>query len=334
MTGRKVILVTGATGFIGRQVCVELLSKGWRVHALVRDSRSSLPDGASPIPGDMMDRSAIRSATYGVDAIVHLGGRVHVMKERAQDSLYQFRRVNVEGTRILLEEARRNSVRRFVFASSVKAVGESNTTPWTERETPRPIDPYGITKLEAEKLVAAFGASGDLNFTIVRLPLVYGPGMRGNMLRLFRLVDAQIPLPLGSINNRRSLAFSGNVAAAIHCVLESPRAKDQIFFVADREAPSTPELIRAISIGLGKRVALVPIPAQSLRIIASTSESLSRVLPVPSIGPVVHRLIDSLTISIEKISEFIGYNPPYSLVEGLEQTASWFKLESSRSGGS
>ena len=268
---------------------------------------------------------ALKEATKGVTAIVHLAARVHIMRDSAADPLAEFRRVNVEGTRKLLESGAASKIERFVFISSVKAVGESNSQPWTEDVVPQPVDPYGVSKLEAESLVLESGSqSGTMN-TILRLPLVYGANVRGNMLRLFQLVDRRLPLPLGRVRNRRSIVFSGNVSSAIGTLLETEAARSQTFFLADPQTLSTPELIHAIGSAIGRRPVLLPISAEMLRAIANSTTFLSWIDPRLSIQDLVERLTGSLTISSEKLSRLTGFQPPYSVTEGLRQTALWYR---------
>jgi nucleoside-diphosphate-sugar epimerase len=277
--------------------------------------------------GSIEDRPTLQRALEGVEAVVHLAARAHVMTDRAQNPLAEFRSVNVEGTRAVLEEAVSAGARRFVYVSTVKAVGVSNAAPWTEDVVPRPADPYGRSKLEAEKLVSEFGATGTVQTIILRLPLVYGPGMRGNMLQLFRLVSHQIPLPLGRANSPRSLAFSGNVVAAIRTVLESSIESSETFFVADKERPTTRELVRGIASALDTHVLLIPVPRQVARAVAWSNDVLARILPIPSVGPLVQRLFESLTVSTERFSRQTGYSQPFSLAEGLRETARWYQSQ-------
>ncbi len=189
---------------------------------------ASREGGLHPVEGvervrvaDPLDRQAVRAAVAGADAIVHLAARVHVMRETAADPLAEFRRANVEGTRLLAEEAAAASVGQLVLASTVKAVGEGNSTPWTEDTPPAPTDPYGMSKLEAERAVHDVARRRGTKAAVLRFPLVYGPGVQGNMLRLFALVDRGVPLPFGSVANRRSVLYVGNLVAAVRSVLET-----------------------------------------------------------------------------------------------------------------
>lgn len=322
--GRRV-LVTGATGFVGRHVVTELASHGWQVRAMVRRAGVALPDGVEAIlASDVADRGALRGALPGCDAVVHLAARVHVMRDRAADPLAEFRRANVEATRVVLEEAARAGVRRLVLASSVKAVGESSEAPWTEATSPSPPDPYGRSKLEAERLVGALAPASGVEPVILRFPLVYGPGVRANMLRLFQLVYRGVPLPFGGLRNRRSLLFSGNAAAAVRHALDLPTVADPVFFVADDEDLSTPDLVRRIGLALGRPARLVPCPVTLLRAVGRLGDAAERLAPFPVTTRAVDRLVGSLAVDVGRLRRS-GFSPPVSVDEGLGRTAAWFR---------
>lgn len=233
LTGRT-ILVTGSTGFIGRPLCRALLETG----AVVRGA--SREGGGHPVHGvqrvlvaDPLDRRAVRAAAAGADAVVHLAARVHVMSETSSDPLADFRQANADATELLASEAAAAGVRTMVLASSVKAVGERSSVPWTEGVAPAPTDPYGISKREAERALASMASRFRDGATVLRFPLVYGPGMQGNMLRLFSLVYRRLPLPFASVANRRSMLFVENLVAAVRRMLERPSPGIETYFVTD-----------------------------------------------------------------------------------------------------
>lgn len=320
------VLVTGATGFLGRQLCEALHGRGIPVRGLVRDPASRLPAGVPAAPAaDLLDRAAVRRAVAGADAVVHLAARVHVMRDSAADPLAEFRRVNVEGTRVLLEEAVAAGARSFVFVSSVKAVGESGTAPWTEATPPRPVDPYGISKLEAERLVRDTAERAGLHAPILRLPLVYGPGVKGNMLQLFGLVSRGVPLPFGAVPNRRSMVYSANVVAAIQAVLGSPSAGSETFFVSDGRDLTTPELVREVARALGVAPRLLRVPHVLLRAAARAGDALSLLAPFPLTSAALQRLTGSLSLDASKLGRVTGFRPPYTVEEGLRATADWYR---------
>ena len=325
----RTIVVTGAAGFVGSWLTSVLVEAGAAVRGIGRHPPAASTPGVG-LPGvtfvaaDVLDPAALGPALAGADAVVHLAARVHVMRDSAADPLAEFRRLNVEGTRVLLEEARHAGVRRFVFASTVKAVAESSRAPLDDHAEPRPVDPYGVSKLEAERLVAG-SRDGGFATTILRLPLVYGPRMKGNMLSLFRLVDRGLPLPLGLVDNRRSLAFVGNVAAAIAAVLRAAIPPAGPHFVSDGRDLSTPELLRAIAAALGRPALLLPVPPLVFRAAGRLGDVLSRALPVPLTTAAVDRLLGSLSVDSSGLTRAVGHRPPYSVEEGLRLTADWYR---------
>jgi len=315
------VLVTGATGFLGGYVCRTLAEQGWRVRGLTRGG--ALPPGVEAAPADgLEDEAGLARAVAGADAVVHLAARVHVMRDAASDPLAEFRRVNVEGTRRLARAAGEAGVRRLVLASSVKAVGERTDAAWTDDVAPAPADPYGVSKLEAEEAVLS-GEGPDA--TVLRLPLCYGAGVRANLLRLFHLVARGRPIPLGGVRNRRSLAYGGNVGAAVATVLRTPGAAGERFFVSDGPAVSTPELVRAIGRALGREPRLVPLPQGLLRAAGRGGDLLARAIPFPLTTAAVDRLLGSLEVDSSRLARVTGQPPPFSLEQGLADTARWYR---------
>jgi nucleoside-diphosphate-sugar epimerase len=322
----ELVLVTGAGGFVGRHLCASLLERGALVRGLVR--HGAAPTGVEEArAADLTDRDAVRGAMQGVDTVLHLAARVHQMDERSPDRAAAYRRTNVEGTRVVLEEAIAAGVRRFVFFSSVKAVGEGADRPWTEESPAHPTDPYGESKLEAERLVREVAGAAGLHAPVLRLPLVYGPGVNANMLSLFRLVDRGVPLPLRSLRNRRSLLYVGNLAAAVRAVLEAPAAGTETFFVSDGHDLSTPELVRAIAEALGRPARLLPVPAAVFRAAGRVGDLVGRARRVPLSSAAVDRLMGSLSVDTAKLRRMAGYVPPFSVPDGLRETARWYRAQ-------
>jgi nucleoside-diphosphate-sugar epimerase len=317
-------VVTGCHGFVGAWLCRALGDAGVRVRGVGRREPGPLAPGTSYHRAELLDAVGLRPALAGADTLVHLAARVHVMQESSSSPLSDFRRVNVDGTRVLLEEAVRAGVSRVIFASTVKAVAEAGELPLTEQEAPRPADPYGVSKLEAEQVVRDAAGRHALHATIFRLPLLYGPGMKGNMLSLFRLVDRQVPLPLGLVHNRRSLAFVGNAAAAMLAVLQAPVPVPGTFFLSDGRDLSTPELLRLVGGALGREVRLLPVPPRLLKAAGRAGDLVSRLRPVPLTSAAVDRLLGSLVVDSSAFTRAAGFCPPYSVEEGLRITAEWY----------
>ncbi len=326
MTLPRDVAVTGANGFVGRGVCERLVASGWTVRGVVRAEAATLSSAVRRVVvPDMADADALTRAFEGANAVVHLAARVHVMRDTDADPGAAYRCDNVDMTRAVLQAATRAGVRRFVFLSSVKVMGEGNTVPWTEDDAPHPVDPYGVSKHEAEALVLRDTDGQRLEPVVLRAPLVYGPGVRANMLQLFDLVDRGVPLPFGGINNRRSLLYVGNLAAAVEAVLESAAAPHQIFFVSDGEDVSTPDLVRAIAAALSRPGRLLAVPESAFRAAGTAGDWVSRFLPSPVNSAALQRLMGSLRVSNAKLRDRVGFQPPYSLEDGLRATARWYR---------
>jgi len=313
---------------VGRHVCSALLAQGVAVRGLVRRPDAQLPGGVTPLAaGGLDDVQALRQAMTGVEGVIHLAARVHM--PRSSGDMEAFRKVNVEGTRSVLEAAVASGVRDLVFVSTVKVMGETSDEPWTENMRPAPVDPYGATKLEAEQLVREYSRRAGLHAPIVRPPLVYGPGMRANALRLFRAIDRGLPLPLGGIRNRRSFLYVGNLTAALLGTLASENGNDT-FFVSDCQDLSTTELATAVGRALGRPARLARLPMPLLKAAGRIGDQLGRVAPFPLNSPAVARLTGSLAVDCSKLSRLTGYLPPFSMEEGLRLTAEWYHAVAAR----
>jgi nucleoside-diphosphate-sugar epimerase len=281
-----------------------------------------LPSGSIPQPASGLDDiPALRQAVAGVEGVIHLAARVHMT--RSPGDTEAFRRVNVEGTKSLLELAIAAGVRDFVFVSTVKVMGETSDEPWTENMAAVPVDPYGATKLEAEQVVRELAGRAGLHAPILRPPLVYGPGMRANALRLFQAIDRGLPLPLGGIRNRRSLLYVGNLTVGLLGTLTSEGGNDT-FFVSDQQDLSTSELAVAVARALGRPSRLIRVPVPLLRTAGRIGDLVARALPIPLNTPAVARLVGSLAVDSSRLSRQTGYSPPFSMAEGLRITAEWY----------
>ena len=319
------VLVTGATGFIGRYIVESLAAEGIAVRAMVR-RRGALPGNVeTAIVQDLLDREAVRAAVRGASAIVHLAGRAHAKPEGRNDPSSECRRINVDGTALLLEEATAADVRTFVFASSVKAVASESSAPLTAMTPPQPGDAYGQSKLEAERLIKVVAARAGMFAPILRLPVVYGPGMKANMAALFGAVDRGIPLPLGSVYNRRSFAYIGNVSGAVHALLQRPRTGAPVGYVSDEHDLSTPALVREIAIALGRPPRLFPMPSGLLRAAGATGGLLSRIAGLHFSSESITAVLGSLFVDTSSLREMTGVSPHFSLGQGMSLTAAAYR---------
>ena len=313
------VLVTGANGFVGRPLCEALSEQGNSVRAAVRN-----PSAASTLPETVaaaVVEGSVETADWlphleGVEAVVHLIGRTHVMRDRSPDPESEYRRINVDGTRRLLEACRASGVRRFVFMSSIKAVGEGAVDPYDERSPCRPRNPYGRSKREAEQLVLQFAAAYQLEAVVIRTPLVYGPRARGNLLRLMRAVRAGIPLPLGRATAHRSLVSVRNLADAILAALAHPAAAGDIFHVADESSLSTRALVEKLAQLQRRRARVFPVPPACLRLAGRLANRRDD----------IERLFDPLVVCSEKIRSRLAWRPPFSLDRGLQEMVEEFVL--------
>lgn len=312
------VLVTGANGFVGRPLCAELLKHGDAVTGLVRDAGGCV-GGTNEwrhARADFADLAAAWPTGLEIDCVVHLAARVHVMNETFADPLAAFRATNVDGTLRVAETAYANGVQRLVFVSSIKALAErDNGCPLCEGDPPRPEGAYGRSKLEAERELVRFGAETGLEIVIVRPPLVYGPGVKANFLRLTNAIAKGVPLPLGAVSARRSLLYVGNFVHALRCCATDPRAANNCFHVADGEDLTVSELARELGRHLNRRARLVPVPDAWLH---AAGRLMNRL-------PQVERLIGNLRVDTTHVRSVLDWQPPYSTDEALAETARWYR---------
>lgn len=316
------ILITGATGFIGSALSQYLLEAGHPVRGVVRAStkvpRRAIPEFANLEWVVLHDRSTEREtdeALQGVQIVVHLAARVHVMVDDASNPLQEFQRVNVDWTERLAARAAAQGVLRFVYLSSVKVNGEQTVIPFTEQDPPKPQDPYGVSKWEAEQALALVSTQTGMETVVVRSPLVYGPGVKGNFLQLLNILLRGIPLPLASIRNQRSLVYLGNLVDALARCIQDPRAAGRTYFVRDGEDLSTPELVRRLSVAMGSRVCLWPCPTSFLYWMGQIAGKRG----------MIDRLVGSLQVNSSKIQTELDWHPPFTVDAGLSETAAWFR---------
>jgi nucleoside-diphosphate-sugar epimerase len=301
-----VILVTGATGFVGRTLLDHLSRHGVRYRATsrtVREGFHHLPviDGSTDWT-DLLD---------GVDSVVHLAARAHILHEDSSDPHRAFFSVNFEGTLNLARQAQTVGVRRFVFVSSIGVNGTATTVePFTESTKPAPQSIYAVSKYQAELGLQGLAEHGDMETVIVRPPLVYGADAPGNFGMLTRLIRRGLPLPLSAIQNKRSFVYVENLADFLFTCINHPAARNQTFLISDGEDLSTPDLLRRMAHAMGKPSRLVPVAPGLLRFAASSV----------GMGDKLKRLVDSLQVDANKARRLLAWRPPISVDEGLRRS--------------
>lgn len=307
------ILVTGANGFIGSGLVPEFCAHGYTVRRCTRNPG----EGSDMAVGEIGPDTDWSQALMGISAVVHLAGRAHVLNDISKDPLAEYRRINVEGTLTLARHSVQAGVRRFVYISSIGVNGIQSTYPFTESETPQPVEPYAISKYEAEQGLLQISRSSDMEVVIIRPPLVYGPNAPGNFGRLLRVVHKGLPLPLGAVHNKRSLVALENLVDLIVTTIVHPAAANQIFLAGDGEDLSTTELLQRMARALGRPLRLIPVPVW---LIEAGAYLIGKQM-------LAQRLCGSLQVDISRARDLLGWVPPVSLDEAMKKTANHF-LES------
>jgi nucleoside-diphosphate-sugar epimerase len=307
------VLVSGASGFVGRALCAQLIARNMTVHGTTRTA-TLLPEEVIPfVVGNINDHTPWAEALTGCSAVVHLAARVHVMAETTDNPLDEFRRANVQGTLNLARQAAAAGIGRFVFISSIGVNGaETFGVPFREGDISAPHSPYAVSKYEAEVGLHVLTAETNMKVVIIRPTLVYGSSAPGNFGSLMRWLKRGMPLPLGAIHNQRSLMALDNLVDLILTCLTHPAAANQTFLVSDGEDVSTTELLRRMGQALGRPARLFPVPPSWLRLAAA----------MVGRQDVAQRLCGSLQVDIEKTRRLLGWTPPLSLNEGLRRAVS------------
>ena len=308
---RPLILVTGVSGFVGKRLHSTLISLGYPVRAVIRTSEPNLNKDYSDffIVNEIGKNTDWEMAMNGVETIIHLAARVHVMNEVSSDPYYEFHKINVEGTIALAKKAAYAGVKRFIFLSSVKVNGESTSDarPFNEIVEPRPKDWYAKSKNEAEIELRKLAEICGMEVVIIRSPLVYGREAKGNMSLLMSFIRFRIPLPLASIDNKRSLIGLDNLVDFIITCINHPKAANQTFLVSDDQDVSTANLIKMIASAIGIRPILFPLPIRVLFILAVILRK----------NDFFDRLTGSLQIDISKAKKLLNWKPPFSLSQSI-----------------
>lgn len=306
--------MSGATGFVGTPLCQALRTHGEIVVSAVRKSASSLDFEH----GALDSNTNWRSALHGCNAVIHLAARVHQLHESSVEVLGEYRKMNVDVTLNLAQQAADAGVQRFIFVSSIKVNGEtSGERPFSADDIPTPEDPYGQSKLEAEQRLQELGRRSGMDVVIVRPPLVYGPGVRANFLRLMKLVAAGIPLPLAMVRSQRSLVGLDNLVDFLSLCVAHPLAAGKVWMVSDQHDVSVAELIRLIAAAMGRPARLLPVPPALL---AGLATMLGK-------RAAQTRLLEALQVDSGPASRVLGWIPPVSLEEGIRRTVLHFRTQ-------
>ncbi len=325
------ILLTGSNGFVGRYLGARLLSENYEVRKVVRQKNSS--GGGQIVIADIGPSIDWKVPLTNIDVVIHLAARVHIIRDKTNDPLTAFREVNTYGTVHLAHEAATAGVRRFIYLSTVKVNGEQTIfepgsaeplrgihhNSFSETNKPAPQSPYAVSKWEAEQFLQNIAAEKKMEVVIIRPPLVYGPGVKANFLRLLQIVERSIPLPLGGIDNKRSLVSLDNLVDFILCCIEHPAAAGETFFVSDGEDLSTPALIKRLAYHMNKRPYLFSVNKKLLhfgaKLVGKTEE--------------IERLCQSLQVDIAKAKRLLGWQPPSTVDNGLAKTVKWYMKRNS-----
>lgn len=306
------ILITGANGFVGNSLCKSAIQQGFSVRRAVRkpNKHNDVVVGNLSIDTDWI------AALKGIKIVIHLAARVHIMSDTANDPLEEFRRVNTKGTLNLARQAAESGVKRFIYLSSIKVNGEYTQlgTSFTEDDTFVPTDPYALSKYEAELGLLQIVKNTHMEVVIIRPPLVYGPDVKANFLNMIKWLNKGVPLPFGSIHNKRSLASLDNLVDLILTCIEHPLAKNQVFLVSDGEDLSTTELFERVSYALNKKPRLLPV----------NEKVLIFILNLLGKNDLATKLCGSLQVDISKAKNLLGWTPPISVDEGFRQTTQSF----------
>lgn len=313
------LLITGATGFVGRELVAELLGRDMSVLAVVRRPSSLPSEARQVVVEDLLSGIEWKEVLQKIDVVIHLAARVHIMNETVSEPLAAFRKVNVDGTLNLAKQATESGVKRFIYISSIKVNGEMTMTdcPFRPDDTVQPIDSYGLSKHEAEQGLLAMAKSTTMEVVVIRPPLVYGPGVRANFLSMMNWMHKGIPLPFGAVNNRRSLIALDNLVSFIIQSIDHPKAANEVFLISDDEDVSTTKLLQKVAKAFGKKSLLIPVPVSWMKFVAK----------LISKEDMTSRLFSSLQVDSSKAHDLLDWKPVVTMDEQLKKTADAFLNE-------
>ena len=313
---KDILLITGANGFVGKALCNYASNSNFKVRALTRTRNDFKCGIQNVICEDFNTADSVLKSMKGVDVVVHLAARVHVMRENSSDPLATYRAVNVDLTLNLARQAAAAGVRRFIYLSSIKVNGERTEigTPFDADDVPAPLDPYGVSKMEAEIALFELSRLTGMEVVVIRPLLVYGPGVKANFRAVMRWLSRRVPLPLGAINNLRSMVGLDNLLSLIIACISHPKAAGQVFLVSDGQDVSVTQLLQKLAKAMKIPAVLVPVPVTIIKFAAAMLGK----------SAVTQRLCDNLQVDIEKTKVMLNWAPPLSLDEGLKLTVDWY----------
>lgn len=310
------IMLTGSTGFVGSFIANKLLHSDHTLLALVRSAKGQVSIVGESHITNIDSHTDYSHVLSGVDAVVHCAACTHIMNMDVVDLLAEYRRVNVDATLNLAQQAADFGVKRFIFVSSIKVNGESTTgrVPFIEKDIAKPLDPYGVSKYEAEEGLKKIAAFTGMEVVIVRPPLVYGAGVKANFLNLLKLSNTGSPLPFGLVNNKRSMVYVENLVDFIVKCIVHPAAANQTFIVSDNEDLSLRGLLQLIRESMGKPARLIPVPVFLFKLAGLIFRKQY----------MVDRLVGDLQVDSSNALSLLNWKPPFTVVQGIQATVDSF----------
>lgn len=304
------VLVTGAGGFIGKPLCKQLAEDGVNVTGIVRSSVEGL-EHIKLVVKELDSDADLTAALVDVDVVIHLAARAHVTNETNANPIQAYFAQNVLATKHLASSAANAGVKRFIFLSSIGVNGNSSSQPFTEMDEPNPVEDYAISKKEAEYELMRISKNTEMDVVIVRPPLVYGQNAKGNFATVLQLCQKRLPLPFGSLHNKRSFIYVKNLVDFLKIVVNHPRAANQIFLVSDGQDVSTSYLMKSLIKFNRNKAKLISLPQVLLKLFFILIGKSAQ----------YEKLSGDLQVNISKSKSLLGWEPPYSFDEGITQTA-------------